>query len=555
MGMPLQPSVQKTEQDLEKKLKDIKLKEEEEKYAESAKRFGFPFSTLKGVPVDTDALNILDEESSRKAGLAVLYKTESSKLLVAIINPDNPQTKEVLESLKKRGFDIDVLLTTPAILSSIWQKYKIIKQRVFKIGAIEIDEKELESLQSQIQGIGDLKSKLQTISVTKLLEILIAGALKTKASDVHFEPETTDTRLRYRLDGILHDITNLDTGYYNQILNRVKVLSKMKLNIHGSPQDGRFTIKQKSVDIEVRVSIIPSEFGETIVMRMLDPRNIKGTLESLGIRKDLLDTVYQQLKKKTGAIMVSGPTGSGKTTTLYAFINHLNEPGTKIITIEDPIEYHLKNISQTQVDPKKGYGFVNGLRSIVRQDPDIILVGEIRDVETAEIALHAALTGHLVLSTIHTNDAAGVIPRLIDLGIKPQILSPAIDLTLAQRLLRKLCPSCKKKIKVNPEQLKKIKANLGPIKDRFELPELSSSLEIYTTGQCANCDNTGYQDRIGVFEAFVVSNDIERLILSSPPMSAVRDMAVAEGMITILQDAYLKLIAGITSIEEIERTI
>ncbi|MDO8495837.1 MAG: GspE/PulE family protein [bacterium] len=553
--MPLQSSVQKTEQDLEKKLKDIKLKEEEEKYAESAKRFGLPFSTLKGVPIDTDALNILDEESSRKAGIAVLYKTESSKLLVAIIDPENPQTKDVLESLKKRGFDVDVLLTTPAILSSIWQKYKIIKQRVFKIGAIEIDEKELESLQGQIQGIGDLKSKLQTISVTKLLEILIAGALKTKASDVHFEPETTDTRLRYRLDGILHDITNLDMGYYNQILNRVKVLSKMKLNIHDSPQDGRFTIKQKSVDIEVRVSILPSEFGETIVMRMLDPRNIKGTLESLGIRKDLLDIVYQQLKKKTGAIMVSGPTGSGKTTTLYAFINHLNEPGTKIITIEDPIEYHLKNISQTQVDPKKGYGFVNGLRSIVRQDPDIILVGEIRDVETAEIALHAALTGHLVLSTIHTNDAAGVIPRLIDLGIKPQILSPAIDLTLAQRLLRKLCPSCKKKVQVTSEQLKKIKVSLEPIRERFELPELNSSLEIYTAGQCTSCDNTGYQDRIGVFEAFVVSNDIEKLILSSPPMSAVRDMAVAEGMITILQDAYLKLIAGITSIEEIERTI
>ncbi len=552
--MPLQSSDQKTEQDLEKKLKEIKLKEEEEKYAESAKRFGFPFSTLKGVPIDTDALNILDEESSRKAEIAVLYKTES-KLIVALINPDSPQTKETIESLQKRGFNIDVLLTTPAILNSIWQKYKIIKQRVFKIGAIEIDEKELENLQGQIQGIGDLKSKLQTISVTKLLEILIAGALKTKASDVHFEPETTDTRLRYRLDGILHDITNLDTGYYNQILNRIKVLSKMKLNIHDSPQDGRFTIKQKSVDIEVRVSIIPSEFGETIVMRMLDPRNIKGTLESLGIREDLLGIVYQQLKKKTGAIMVSGPTGSGKTTTLYAFVNHLNESGTKIITIEDPIEYHLKNISQTQVDPKRGYGFANGLRSIVRQDPDIILVGEIRDVETAEIALHAALTGHLVLSTIHTNDAAGVIPRLIDLGIKPQILSPAIDLTLAQRLLRKLCPSCKKKVRVTPEQLKKIKDTLGPIKDRFKLPELNSSLEIYTSGACTSCDNTGYQDRIGAFEAFVVSEDIERLILSSPPMSAVRDMAVAEGMITILQDAYLKLIDGIVSLEEIERTI
>ena len=234
--MPLQSSVQKTEQDLEKKLKDIKLKEEEEKYAESAKRFGFPFSTLKGVPINTDALNILDEDSSRKAEIAILYKTES-RLIVALINPDSPQTKEVIESLKKRGFDLDILLTTPNLLSSVWQKYKIIKQRVFKIGAIEIDEKELENLQGQIKDIGDLKSKLQTISVTKLLEILLAGALKTKASDIHFEPETSDTRLRYRLDGILHDITNLDTGYYGQILNRVKVLSKMKLNIRDSPQD------------------------------------------------------------------------------------------------------------------------------------------------------------------------------------------------------------------------------------------------------------------------------------------------------------------------------
>src|SRR3989338_5488984 len=391
--------------------------------------------------------------------------------------------------------------------------------KTFQIGAIEINEDELNHLGNQIKDISDIKNKLQTVSATKLLEILVAGALKTKCSDIHLEPEADKTRVRYRLDGVLHDISFFEKSSYNKVLNRIKILSKMKINIHDSPQDGRFTIKQKSVDIEVRVSIIPSEFGETIVMRMLDPRNIKGKLETLGIRKDLLEIIHQQLKKKTGAIMVSGPTGAGKTTTLYAFVNHLNEPGTKIITIEDPIEYHLKNISQTQVDPKKGYGFANGLRSIVRQDPDIILVGEIRDVETAEIALHAGLTGHLVLSTIHTNDAAGVIPRLIDLGIRPQILAPAIDLTLAQRLLRKLCPSCKKKIKVNPEQLKKIKANLGPIKDRFELPELSSSLEIYTTGQCANCDNTGYRDRIGVFEAFVVSNSIEELILSFHPMS------------------------------------
>src|SRR3989338_4392401 len=410
--------------------------------------------------------------------------------------------------------------------------------KTFQIGAIEINEDELNHLGNQIKDISDIKNKLQTVSATKLLEILVAGALKTKCSDIHLEPEADKTRVRYRLDGVLHDISFFEKSSYNKVLNRIKILSKIKLNIHDSPQDGRFTIKQRDADIEVRVSIIPSESGETTVMRMLDPRSIKGKLESLGIRKDLLETIYIQLKKKTGAIMVSGPTGAGKTTTLYAFVNHLNEPGTKIITIEDPIEYHLKNISQTQVDPKKGYGFANGLRSIVRQDPDIILVGEIRDVETAEIALHAGLTGHLVLSTIHTNDAAGVIPRLIDLGIRPQILAPAIDLTLAQRLLRKLCPSCKKKIKVNPEQLKKITDVLGPVKDRFDLPKLNLSLSIYTAGACVECNNSGYLDRIGAFEAFVVSKDIERLILSSPPMSAIRDMAVAEGMITILQDAY-----------------
>ena len=552
--MPLQSPVKKREEELEKKLKDIQLKEEEDRYAESAKNFGFPFSTLKGVPIDTEALNILDEETARKSDLAILYKHES-KLIVALVNPDSPQTKETLDFLKTKGFTLDLLLTTPHILSSVWERYKIIKQKVFRVGAIEINETELAELQDQIKDIGDLKSKLKTISVTKLLEILIAGALKTRASDVHFEPGSEKTRLRYRLDGILHDITDLDVEYYEKILNRVKILSKMKLNIHDAPQDGRFTIKQKSVDIEVRVSILPSEFGETIVMRLLDPRTIKVSLAELGFRKDILELLEVQLKKKTGAIMASGPTGAGKTTTLYAFVNHLNEPGTKIITIEDPIEYHVNNISQTQVEPKKGYTFANGLRSIVRQDPDIILVGEIRDVETAEIALHSALTGHLVLSTIHTNSAAGVVPRLIDLGIRPQILAPAINITLAQRLVRKLCSDCKQNHKILPEELEKVKNVLNPIRSRFNLPEFNNSLKIYGPGKCNKCHFIGYLDRIGVFEAFVVSKDIERLILSSPPISAIEELAIAEGMTTLIQDAYLKLLDGITSVEEIERVI
>jgi len=552
--MPLQSQIQKKEEELEKKLKDIKLKEKEEQYKILAQKFGLPFSTLKGMPIDTEALNLLAEDTAKKSNIAVLYKTES-KLITAILNPEDPKTKEALRGLEDRGFSLNILITTPEILNSVWERYKIIKQKVFRIGAIEINEEELVALQDQIKDISDLKSKLKTISVTKLLEILIAGALKTRASDIHFEPESETTRLRYRLDGILHDIAKLDQEYYNKILNRVKVLSKMKLNIHDSPQDGRFTIKQRDIDIEVRLSIIPSEFGETIVMRLLDPRTIKIQLKDLGMRRDILEIMDVQLKKKTGAIMTSGPTGVGKTTTLYAFVHHLNDPGTKIITIEDPIEYHLKNISQTQVDPSRGYTFSNGLRAIVRQDPDIILVGEIRDVETAEIALHAALTGHLVLSTIHTNNAAGIVPRLIDLGIRPQIIAPAINVTVAQRLVRKLCPKCKKAVKPTGDIVKKIRSIVDPIKDRFTLPDFGSSFRIYTAGQCDQCNSSGYKERVGLFEAFVVSRAIENLILTSPSITAMEEIAIKEGMVTMLQDAYLKVIDGLTSLEELERVI
>ena len=552
--MPLQSPIKKREEELEKKLKEIQVKEHEEEYSARAAKFGLPFSTLKGVPIDTEALNMLSEEEARQSNIAILYKNEN-KLIVALLDPENQNTQKVVDSLKKQGFTLEILITTPGILHSVLERYKIIKQKVFKVGAIQIDETELAQLQDQIKNIGDLRNKLASISVTKLLEILIAGALKTEASDIHFEPEINDARLRYRLDGILHDITAIEVAYYEKILNRVKVLSKMKLNIHDAPQDGRFTIKQKSVDIEVRVSILPSEFGETIVMRLLDPRTIKSTLEELGMRKDIMELVKKELTRKTGAIMTSGPTGAGKTTTLYAFVNHLNEPGNKIITIEDPIEYHVKNISQTQVEPKKGYNFANGLRAIVRQDPDIVLVGEIRDAETAEIALHASLTGHLVLSTIHTNDAAGVVPRLIDLGIRPQIIAPAINVTLAQRLVRKLCLNCREKIKASPEIIQRIKTALDPIKDKLGIKSIDRDLYIYKPNTCDQCNFSGYRGRLGVFEAFVVSKNIEELILTSPSVSSIKAMAIAEGMITILQDAYIKLIDGVTSIEEIDRVV
>jgi len=550
------PTLNKKEEELEKKLSEIQLKRTEEDSVALAKKFDLPFSDLKSAPIDNEALVTIDEDTARSSSLAIIYKS-GNKLTVAITNPENSNTQKTMEALKTKGFTINPVVTSPSVLEGILSRYKFAQsQELFEVGAIEIKEEELNKIQDEIKNIGDLKDKVTKISATRMLETLIAGALKIGASDIHFEPEAERTRLRYRFDGVLNDVTVLEKSSYEKILNRIKVLSKLKLNIHSSPQDGRFTIRQKTVDIEVRVSVLPSEFGEAIVMRLLDPRTIKTKLEDLGMREDLLKIVKEQLDRATGAILTTGPTGSGKTTSLYSFVQYLNSSGTKIITIEDPIEYHVQGISQTQVDTKKGYGFANGLRAIVRQDPDIILVGEIRDEETADIALQAALTGHLVLSTIHTNDSAGTIPRLVDLGIQPQIIAPAINMAMAQRLIRKLCLNCKRQDKIEPEALEKIQKNLSPIKDRFKLPKLDSSLKIYFPGKgCKECNELGYKGRIGVYEAFSISKEMERLILKSPAISDVKELAEKEGMVTMLQDAYLKLLSGITSIEEIERIL
>lgn len=549
----------KQEEELERKLTEIRRQEEEGKYKALAQQLNIPYSDLRTIPVDTDALSLLSEEEARSANIAVIRKSDS-KVIVVVTDPDSSASQKILSRLKT-NYEVNIILTNPRSIQKVLNRYQTVKKaEVFEIGAIELQEKELNRLEGEIKNMSDIKDRVKKLSTTSLLEVLLAGALKIEASDIHLEPESKEVRLRYRLDGLLHDVAFLDRPSYEKALNRVKVLSKMKLNIHNMPQDGRFTIRQKSISIEVRVSVLPSEFGETIVMRLLDPRTIKKNLEDLGMRDDLLKEIKEVLKKPTGAILTTGPTGSGKTTMLYAFANYLNSPEIKIVTIEDPIEYHIEGISQTQVDARKGYTFANGLRAIVRQDPDIILVGEIRDAETADIALQAALTGHLVLSTIHTNDAAGTIPRLIDLGIRSQIVAPAINVAMAQRLVRKLCPECKNTRKTEEDELKNIKEVLEPLStfrnfDMSVYPKLDANLEVGIPGKCKECNESGYKGRVGVFEAFSMSREMEKLILKSPAISEVRDLAIAQGMITMLQDAYLKLIAGVTSMEEIERVL
>ena len=396
-------------------------------------------------------------------------------------------------------------------------------------------------------------------SVTELSEIIFGGGIKLRASDLHLEPEKGQAKIRVRIDGLLQDVIMINWKAYESLLSRIKLISGIKLNITDRPQDGRFSISIEPATkttggetVEVRTSTLPAEHGETIVLRILNPKALV-ELEALGLRKDLLEIFGNEIKKPNGMIIVTGPTGSGKTTTLYAFLKKVHKPEIKTITIEDPIEYHLEGISQTQANPKKGYDFASGLKSIMRQDPDVILVGEIRDLETAEIALQAALTGHLVFTTLHTNDAAGTVARLASLGAKPSNIGPAMNIAIAQRLVREICKKCGSLEKAPTSVLEKIKRGLKGIPPEIKIPKFAPGLKVPQPKGCKNCNFTGYQGRTGVFEAFLVDEEMENFILQNPSTAALRKEATKKGMVTMQQDGLIKVLNGITTIEEVER--
>jgi len=389
-------------------------------------------------------------------------------------------------------------------------------------------------------------------SVTEFSEVILAGAINLESSDIHIEPRGEKSKIRIRIDGILQDVLDFDFKMYQGLLNRIKLLSGLKLNITDRPQDGRFSILMNKTAIEIRTSALPAEYGETIVLRILNPKTLV-ELEALGLREDLLEMFRKEIEKPNGMVIVTGPTGSGKTTTLYAFLKKVQKPEIKIITIEDPIEYRLEGISQTQVKPKKGYDFASGLKSIMRQDPDVILVGEIRDLETAEIALQAALTGHLVFTTLHTNDAAGTIARLTSLGAKITNIGPAINMAVAQRLIREVCKKCGEFKKASLQEAAKIKRGLKGMSSKIKIPGMEPGFKIPKVKGCQNCNFTGYRGRAGVFEVFLVGEEMEKFILNNPSIGALRKEAVKKGMVTMQQDGLIKVLNGTTTIEEIER--
>ncbi len=540
-----------------KKLEQLRKRGEEQLIKALADKLNLPYLDLTAVPVFTDALKLIPEEVSRKAEIAAVQQT-GKKLQVIVRNPERPEAAAEIARLRNEGYSLQLFLISSISLKKAWDMYKEIPKELGAITRqIDVSASRMESFRTEITSIEILKRKIEEMSgatTSDLLELIIAGSLATDASDIHLEPQADTVRLRYRLDGLLQDVAFLPHQVFKFLLSRVKLISEIKLNVKQAAQDGRFTIKSPGEEIEVRVSTLPGPEGENVVMRILNPKAIGLSLADLGMQPWIEEQIEAELKKPNGMIITTGPTGSGKTTSLYAFIKKVHEPGIKIITLEDPIEYHLTGIEQTQVEPDKGYDFATGLRAILRQDPDVIMVGEIRDKKTAETAMHASLTGHLVFSTMHTNNAAGTIPRLIDIGIKPNIIAPAINVAMAQRLVRKLCQKCKTFSAATTEELKKVREELDAMPPKIPRPEIAD-LRVARPKGCTDCHGTGYKGRIGVYELVIIDDELERLIATQPSEADVKTAAFKQEQITMRQDAILKVIAGVTDLAEVERVV
>lgn len=441
-----------------------------------------------------------------------------------------------------------------------WERYKDLSFAVkTKAGVLDISGDEIRNLIHELKTLEDIKQLIQktltmkkAYRISRILETVFAGGLASGASDVHIEPEEKNVRMRYRLDGVLTEILMFDLETYGLLLSRIKLISGLKLNVKDAAQDGRFSVKIDQENIEVRTSILPGAYGESIVLRILQPSTIALSMEELGIEPNLLSALKREIRKPNGMILNTGPTGSGKTTTLYAFLKSVHTPQIKIITIEDPIEYHLPGIVQTQVDKKK-YTFASGLRSTLRQDPDVIMVGEIRDGEVAETAINAALTGHLVFSTLHTNTAAGSFPRLIDLGVNPKVISSAVNIVMAQRLVRRLCEKCKKEVPLEGEKKSLVDSIISSIVNKENVPEQQSV--VWEAVGCNECGGSGFKGRIGIYEAIIMDDVIEKLIKESASERDIEKGALGQGIMSLKQDGLLKVLRGVTSLEELERVI
>ena len=541
--------LEEKERKLKEKMEIFRLKAEEKETKKKAKDLGIPYINLVGFPVDKEALAILEEGKARVLKTVIFYK-EDKAIQVGSLNPDDPEVKKLIAKIEEeKGLKAKIFLISQSSLNWALKVYKqIVVPKKIEKEKIEVAKEELPESLERVRKFTRLGERIKEIPITKMLSDILAGALVCKASDIHLEPEEKDIKLRYRIDGVLQDIATLHSSIYPKILSRIKLQAGLKINVSDTPQDGRFTITSNGKKIDLRISTLPSGFGESVVMRLLGIGAVSLKIEDLGLRGKALELVKEGIVQPNGMILTTGPTGSGKTTTLYAFLNTIKKPEIKIITLENPIEYRLPGIIQTQIDAKAGLTFSTGLRAILRQDPDVVMVGEIRDLETAETAAQAALTGHLVLSTLHTNDVAGVIPRLENMGVRPYTLAPALRVAIAQRLVRRLCQKCKEEYQPTEELIAKLKKKLGKHFPKERIKKL------YKAKGCSACHQTGYKGRIGIFEVFKVDHQVEDLINKRASSLEIMDYLIKnQGMVTMEEDGLLKAVEGITSIKEVER--
>lgn len=519
-----------------------------------SEKLKIPLKTVSPEEVLLEVLETIPEESARYYQMIPLAKKDNH-LEIGMVFPENLKAREALEFLARQNkFTYQIFLITLTNFEELLRKYRTLRREVTK--ALEELETELkaEKVRAWPTRAAEVERIVEEAPISKVVAVILKHAVDGNASDIHIEATREKVRVRFRMDGVLYSSIFLPLRVLLAVVARIKILSNLKIDETRIPQDGRFSTKIEDRDIDFRVSTFPTTLGEKVAIRILDPGQRKIEFKTLGVTGRNFKVIERALKKPYGMILSTGPTGAGKTTTLYAILGLLNKEKVNIMTLEDPVEYFVEGVNQSQVKPEIGYTFATGLRHMVRQDPDILMVGEIRDEETASLAIHAALTGHILLSTLHTSNTLGVIPRLIDMGIQPFLLPPTLNIAIAQRLVRKLCPYCKKKVKANKEVkkliLKEIENFPSTIKKNIKLPKV---LYIYEPVGCKRCNKLGYSGRIGIFEILEMTDNLAEIILKEPSETGIQKEAQNQGMVTMKQDGILKVLEGITSLEEILR--
>lgn len=517
---------------------------------------GFPFVDLSKEAVAIEILQIVPELIAKKYNI-VSFEKSGANLKVAMLNPEDLQTIDFIK--KKTGLKIIPCLTSRESIQSVLRQYGRSLEAEF--GDILTADVKTEANEDD----KDLEKVAAGLPVIRVVDTLLKHAILQSASDIHIEPEEKEIHVRYRIDGVLHDAMTLPKDIAAGIVARIKVLSNLKLDEHRLPQDGRFKIEKDDYKISFRVSILPVFDGEKIVMRLLDESSKGLTLEKMGLSGSALEAVHREINKPNGMILVTGPTGSGKTTTLYTVMDILNTPEVNVSTVEDPVEYRMPRVNQTQISSKVGMTFAAALRALLRQDPDIIMVGEIRDQETLEIAMHAAMTGHLVLSTLHTNSAAATLPRMLDMGAEAFLIASTVNVIIAQRLVRRLCPECRLAYTLEKKEVESLE-KLYDMETVFEYlkktPESKKFVEsakswetvtLYKAVGCDQCGGEGYRGRNGIYEVLAMDTNVRKLVTHEATTEELETEARKTGMATMVEDGFLKMVQGTTSLEEVMR--